>query len=104
MLGHAQSGLTGDCFEDLISPLLTLLAQRPAHKALVVDNEDFLGRHARLAYYGRAEMGWLGASGAGEVTPAKLIIGRFLGLGIWSRALDQRRPCFLCILQRAENG
>ena len=44
----------------VVSPLLALLAERPAHQALVVHNHDFLGRHRCLIYY---EMG---GDGLGE--------------------------------------
>ena len=49
VLRQAQSGIAGRGFDDLISPLLALLAQRPAHQALVVDDQDLLGRHAVLS-------------------------------------------------------
>ena len=53
MLGEAEAGVSGGGFQDLIAPLLTLLAQGPAHQALVIHNKDLLcPRHAALAYYG----------------------------------------------------
>ena len=53
MLGEAEAGVSGGCFQHLIAPLLTLLAQGPAHQALVIHNKDLLcPRHAALAYYG----------------------------------------------------
>ena len=53
VLSHAQAGLAGNGFRDLVSPLFALLAQRPAHQALVVNDQNLLRRHACLAYYGR---------------------------------------------------
>ena len=46
-----QRRLAGVGFDHGVSPLFTFLAQRPAHQALVVDDHDFLCRHACLIYY-----------------------------------------------------
>ena len=64
VLCQAQSGLSGGGLDDLVSPLFALLAQRPAHQALVIDHQDFLSRHACLAYYGRDGGAHTGMSGA----------------------------------------
>ena len=45
MLGHFQPGLARLRLADVVSPFLALLAERPAHQALVIDNEDLLGGH-----------------------------------------------------------
>ena len=37
--------------DDVVAPLFALLAQRPAHQALVVHDHDFLCRHRCLIYY-----------------------------------------------------
>jgi hypothetical protein len=53
VLGKAQAGIARGSLDDLVSPLFALLTQRPAHQALVVDNQDLLCRHADLDYYGK---------------------------------------------------
>ena len=55
LLGQAQRRFAGIGFDDVVAPLFALLPQRPAHQALVVDDQDLLCRHACLAYYGRDE-------------------------------------------------
>src|SRR5580704_6861532 len=56
MLDEGQSRLAGGGFHDVVSPLLALLPSGPAHQALVVDDQNLLGRHAGLAYYGRGRI------------------------------------------------
>ena len=51
MLRQLERGFAGIGLDDVIAPLLALLAQRPAHQALVVHDHDFLCRHRCLIYY-----------------------------------------------------
>ena len=44
-LRQLEPGFTGIGLNHVVSPLFALLAERPAHQALVVDNHDFLCRH-----------------------------------------------------------
>ncbi len=60
MLCEAQSGLSGGGLDDLVSPLFALLAQRPAHQALVVDHQDFLSRHAFFSLLRKGRRGHAG--------------------------------------------
>jgi len=62
VLRQFERGLAGIGLDDVVAPLLALLAQRPAHQALVVDDHDFLCRHRCLIYY-EMEAGGLGAIG-----------------------------------------
>src|SRR5580704_3739940 len=52
MLSHLQSGLPGLGLQHVVAPLLTLLPERPAHQTFIVDDQDFLGGHPSIAYYG----------------------------------------------------
>ena len=53
MLREFERRLSGIGLDHVVAPLLALLAQRPAHQALVVHDHDFLGRHRCLIYYER---------------------------------------------------
>ncbi len=55
MLGDLEARFAGLGLDDVIAPFLTLLFQRPADEALVVHNQDFLGRHSSIAYYGHGD-------------------------------------------------
>ena len=46
MLRDFQARLSGLGLHDVVAPFFTLLAQGPAHQALVIDNQDLLGRHS----------------------------------------------------------
>ena len=45
VLREFERRVPGIGLDHVVAPLFTLLAQRPAHQALVVHNHDFLGRH-----------------------------------------------------------
>ena len=55
VLGHFEARLAGLGLDHVIAPFLTLLLERPADEALVVHNQDFLGRHSSIAYYGHGD-------------------------------------------------
>ena len=45
MLSQLQARLARLRFDDLITPFFAFLAQRPAHQALVIHHQDFVGSH-----------------------------------------------------------
>jgi hypothetical protein len=51
MLSQPQAGLPSLRFDDLITPFFAFLAQRPAHQALVIHHQDFVGSHAECVYF-----------------------------------------------------
>ena len=53
VVGHAQRSRAVVSLQDVITPLFALLPERPTNQLLVVDDQDFLGRHfVPLDYYG----------------------------------------------------
>ena len=52
-LRQLEGRFAGFGLDDVVSPLFALLAERPAHQALVVHDHNFLSRHRCLIYYER---------------------------------------------------
>jgi len=53
VLGDFQSWLAGFGLKHVVAPFFTLLAKRPANKALVINDQDLFGGHSVIAYYDR---------------------------------------------------
>src|SRR5450755_1803952 len=55
-MGHAKRSRAGVSLQYVVSPLFTLLPERPTNQLLVIYDENLFRRHCvSLAYYGRTE-------------------------------------------------
>ncbi len=57
LLGEAEAGFARRGFDDVISPLFALLAQRPAHQAFVVHDQYLFSRHAAFSLLRKGRRG-----------------------------------------------